>query len=432
MPDPRHLPADLAGWLSYLEQLHPKPIALGLERVGEVAARLALRPSFPVITIAGTNGKGSTSAMLERIYLEAGYHVACYTSPHLLRYNERVRIDGIEASDDELCRAFAHVESARGDIALTYFEFGTLAAMWLFMQRGVDVGILEVGLGGRLDAVNIFDPACAIVTSVDLDHQEFLGNDRESIGREKAGVYRAGVPAICGELETPRSVIDHAREIGAALRCIERDFSFHATGNVAEFRSGANSMRNLPLPALRGSFQCSNAACALEAVHAIQSRLAVPQEAIARGLQRVSLGGRFQAFGDAPRVILDVAHNPHAARGLAENLRRHPVPGRTFAVFAMLADKDIAGVIRLLIDDIDVWCVAGIDQPRGAGADQLVACLRAVRPAVALHRCDSVLDAYRAACLQAGEDDRIVAFGSFYTVADVMREITDTRSSRQD
>ncbi|MBU3736884.1 MAG: bifunctional folylpolyglutamate synthase/dihydrofolate synthase, partial [Methylobacterium sp.] len=317
-------------------------------------------------------------------------------------------------------------------VALTYFEFGTLAAMWLFAQQGVDVAILEIGLGGRLDAVNIFEPACAIVTSVDLDHQEFLGQDRESIGREKAGIYRTGVPAICGEPRPPQSLVSHAAAIGADLRCVGADFSFLPHAGGAEFRSGSLRLQDLPLPALSGSFQCGNAACALEAIHVMQSRLPVEVAAIRRGLSGVRLSGRFQRFRGPPEVIVDVAHNPHAAHALAGNLRNQPGPGRTLAVFGMLADKDIAGVVNALAQDIDAWFVAGIAQPRGATAGMLEEAIRSVHPQARLHCYPEVTAALHAACLQAAENDRIIAFGSFYTVADVMRELKDSPPCNQD
>jgi dihydrofolate synthase/folylpolyglutamate synthase len=417
------MPVGLSDWLSYLEQLHPKSIALGLERVGQVWDRLAIRPKFPVITVAGTNGKGSACAMLERVYLEAGYRVACYTSPHLLRYNERVRVHGQEAVDAQLCRAFTAVEQVRQDTPLTYFEFGTLAAMWHFIQEQVDVAILEVGLGGRLDAVNIFDPACAVLTSVDLDHVDYLGNSRESIGREKAGIFRAGIPAVCGDADAPASVLEYARTIHADFRKIGDDFGFIRHQAAWEFNSGDMHFPELPLPALSGSFQLHNAACVLEVVRVLQSKLPVPKAAICDGLQHVALAGRFQVFSGKPSVILDVAHNPHAARGLAENLRKLPHAGRTLAVFAMLADKDIHGVVRALVGEVDVWYVADTHHPRGATGLSLVDILREIAPAAAIESLPDVLSAYRQACLSAGENDRIAAFGSFYTVADVLREL---------
>lgn len=418
--------ASLPGWLSYLEQLHPKSIALGLDRVSLVRDRLGLTPVFPVITVAGTNGKGSTCAMLERIYIEAGYRVACYTSPHLLHYNERVRINGVEATDDELCVAFAAVEPARQETPLTYFEFGTLAAMWHFMQAGVDVAILEVGLGGRLDAVNIFEPACAVVTSIDLDHMDYLGSTREDIAREKAGIYRPGIPAVCGQPNPPATLPAHAREIGADYRQIGHQFNFVPKSGHWDFITAGTCLETLPLPALNGNFQLYNAACVLEAVQCLQTRLPVPKEAIHAGLQRVVLAGRFQALDTTPRIILDVAHNPHAAEGLAGSLRRSPVAGKTMAVWGMLADKDIAGVARAMIDVIDEWYVAGIQYARGADAAILLKCLYAASPKVEAQGFEDVVSALRQACLGAGENDRIVVFGSFYTVADAMRALPET------
>ncbi len=416
---------DLHGWLAYLEQLHHKSIALGLDRVQQVRARLGLAPAFPVLTVAGTNGKGSTCAMLECILTEAGYRVGCYTSPHLLRYNERVRVGCNEAHDDQICRAFVAVEAVRGDTPLTYFEFGTLAAMWLFIEADVDVAILEIGLGGRLDAVNVFDPDCAIITSIDLDHLDYLGNNRESIGREKAGIFRAGVPALCGDASPPDSIPQTARTLAADYRQIGMDFGYEAGAANWSFWSRGQRMEALPLPALAGAFQLGNAACALEALHLLAERLPVPLDRIMAGLRHVRLSGRFQKLQEKPQIIVDVAHNPHAASGLAANLRQTRVSGRTIAVFAMLADKDIAGVVEAVHDEIDEWLVAGIDQPRGASALQLENIVREHVHGSAVAVFNHVSDALGHACRRAGENDRIAAFGSFYTVADVLRVLTN-------
>ena len=418
------LPTDLAGWLDHIEALHPKSIAMGLDRVNEVRQRLNLHPQFPVITVAGTNGKGSTCAMLERIYHEAGYRVACYSSPHLLQYNERVRVACQEASDEALCNAFAAIEAARIEqqhTSLTYFEFGTLAAMWHFMQADIDVAILEVGLGGRLDAVNVFDSSCAIVTSVDLDHMDFLGNNRESIGYEKAGIFRQGIPAICGDTNPPSALVTHAVSIGADFKLIQRDFGFKVEGDRWVYQEGPTDIPDLPMPALTGSFQLSNAACVMAAIQALQTQLPVSVAEIASGLQTVKLAGRFQRWLIEPQVILDVAHNPHAAIALAQNLRQLPCHGRTRAVFAMLADKDIAGVINALKSEIDVWYLSDIQQPRGAKAQQLGELIQQAMPGCVMQMYADVTLAYSQACLDAGENDRIVVFGSFFTVADVMR-----------
>ncbi len=415
------LPVDLAGWLHYIEAQHPKSIAMGLDRVDAVRQRLKLDPDFPVITVAGTNGKGSTCAMLERIYHEAGYRVGCYSSPHLLRYNERVHVGIEEVGDESLCAAFLAVEMAREDVLLTYFEFGTLAAMWHFMQSNVDVAIMEVGLGGRLDAVNVFEPSCCIVTSIDLDHMDFLGNSREAIGYEKSGIFRPGISAICGDINPPDSLLKHAANIGADLKLIQREFSITADGNNCAYLEGKTAIKGLPLPALVGNFQLGNAACAIAAINTLQAQLPVAQAYMASGLRAVRLAGRFQRISDNPQVILDVAHNPHAALVLAKNLLQSPCAGRTLAVFSMLADKDIDGVVAATASRIDAWYVAGIDNIRAATATQLA-------HAIHLHDADNdvlafedIASAYRRAFLDAGKNDRIIVFGSFFTVADVMR-----------
>ncbi len=410
----------LSAWLAHLEQLHPKTIELGLDRINQVKARLQLKPFFPIITVGGTNGKGSTCAMLEAILSAAGYKTGLYTSPHLLRYNERVRIATQEASDQALCDAFAAVEAVRGEISLSYFEFGTLAAMWLFQQQQVEVAILEVGLGGRLDAVNAFDADCAIVTSVDLDHMDYLGDDRESIGWEKAGIFRSGTPSVCADARPPRRLLDHAAQIGAQLKLIGKDFVAQSESSQWQFTSNAGWRLSLPFPALRGAYQLDNASACLAALEALRERLPVAPGDIRRGLLEVAVPGRFQVLAGRPLVILDVAHNPHAARALAENLKQMACRGKTLAVFAMLSDKDIAGVIAALRGEIDLWLVAGIDHVRGASAPELQAHLMNAGVSAILTFADTTA-AYRHACQIAGEDDRIAAFGSFHTVAELMQ-----------
>ncbi|WP_088177617.1 bifunctional tetrahydrofolate synthase/dihydrofolate synthase [Ferriphaselus sp. R-1] len=417
----------LSDWLSYLESLHPKTIALGLERVAEVKQRLNLHPEFPVIIVGGTNGKGSVCAMLEAILHAAGYKVGCYTSPHLLDYNERVRIAKRQASDAELCASFEAIERARGDIALTYFEFGTLAAMQCFIEHQVDVAILEVGLGGRLDAVNVFDADVAVVTSVDIDHIDYLGDTREKIAFEKAGIFRPGRVAVCADSDVPSALRAHAEQIGAELWCVARDFGFELLANVHgagaqqwNYRSKLGSRHALPIPALRGAFQLHNASAVLAALDALNDRLPVSMEAVRRGLVEVQLAGRFQFVPGTPTLILDVAHNPHAARSLAQNLASLP-PAKTYAVFAMLKDKDMTGVVEALRDQINVWLVAGIDAPRGATADELARVLREVNVAGEIMEFENAASALLHASKVAGGSDRIAAFGSFYTVAEVMQ-----------
>ncbi len=414
------MPRTLAAWLSYLESLHPKTIALGLERVAEVRQRLNLQPDFPIITVGGTNGKGSVCAMLESILHAAGYKVGCYTSPHLLAYNERVRIAKQQANDTKLCASFEAIERARGDASLTYFEFGTLAAMQLFIEHKVDVAILEVGLGGRLDAVNVFYADVAVVTSVDIDHVDYLGDTREQIAFEKAGIFRKGGKAICADGDVPQSLREHAQEIGAELWCIDSEFGFVAHQGQWDYHSNAGARNALPIPALRGGFQLHNASAVLATLDALKDKLPVSMEAARRGLVEVQLTGRFQFVPGRPQLILDVAHNPHAARSLASNLAALP-PAKTFAVFAMLKDKDMAGVVRVLDAQVDVWLVAGIDAPRGATAVELAQVLQGEDVRGEIVVCDSIASALQEASKRAGENDRIAAFGSFYTVAEVMR-----------
>ncbi|MBU0621879.1 MAG: bifunctional tetrahydrofolate synthase/dihydrofolate synthase [Gammaproteobacteria bacterium] len=414
------MPNTLVDWLTYLESLHPKTIALGLERVAQVKQRLDLQPDFPVIIVGGTNGKGSVCAMLEAILHAAGYKVGCYTSPHLLEYNERVRIAKQQASDAELCVSFEQIEQVRGDVALTYFEFGTLAAMQCFISHKVDVSILEVGLGGRLDAVNVFDPECSVVTSVDIDHVDYLGDTREKIAFEKAGIFRQGRVAICADTDVPQALRQHAEEIGAELWCIGGEFGFTANQGQWDYRSKAGSRSALPIPALRGAFQLPNASAALAALDALRDKLPVSMDAVRRGLVEVELAGRFQFVPGRPQLILDVAHNPRAARSLAQNLASLP-PTKTFAVFAMLKDKDMAGVAKELDAQVDEWLVAGIDAPRGATAAELAQVLRDAGVRGEVQVCDSIESALHEASNRASENDRIAAFGSFYTVAEVMR-----------
>ncbi|MBI1886920.1 MAG: bifunctional tetrahydrofolate synthase/dihydrofolate synthase [Nitrosomonadales bacterium] len=414
------MPNTLADWLIYLETLHPKTIALGLERVAQVKQRLKLDLDFPIITVGGTNGKGSVCAMLESILHAAGYRVGCYTSPHLLRYNERVRIAKQQASDAELCASFGKIEQARGDTALTYFEFGTLAAMQCFIEHQVDVAILEVGLGGRLDAVNVFDSDCAVLTSMDIDHTDYLGETREQIAFEKAGIFRSGKVAICADADVPQAVRKHALQIGAELWCIGSEFGFRQQKGQWDYFGKPGTRNALPYPALCGAFQLHNASAVLAALDALRDKLPVSMAAVRRGLVEVQLAGRFQFVPGRPTLILDVAHNPHAARALAQNLAGLPPCPHTFAVFAMLRDKDMAGVAAALDPHIDTWLVAGIAAPRGATAEELAQALqqRGVRGAIQTY--SDVTEALRYACNVAGENDRIAAFGSFYTVAEAM------------
>ena len=411
---------DLAGWLRHIERLHPQTIALGLGRVRAVLERLALPKFCPIVIVGGTNGKGSTSAMLEAILGAAGYRTGCYTSPHLLRYNERVRIAGREADDGVLAEAFERVEAVRGDTALTYFEFGTLAAWVAFARAGLDVLVLEVGLGGRLDAVNVFEPDAAVLTSVGLDHQDYLGDTRERIGWEKAHIFRAGKPAIVGDPNPPQSVLDHARTIGAELAVIGREFGYSSDANQWRYFGPGGTHGGLGYPALRGAIQLANAACAIAAIESLRTRLPVGAQDIRIGLALVELPGRFQVLPGRPTTVLDVAHNPQAAGVLAENLAAMGPHRRTLAVVGMLRDKDLAGVFGRLRGRIDRWYAATLDNPRGATAAELARAIAAANAGADVREFPTPAAALAAAREDAGGDDRIVVFGSFFTVANVM------------
>lgn len=422
----------LSDWLTLLETRNRVGIVLGLERVREVAGRLSLTPGCPVITVAGTNGKGSVCAYLESMLQAAGYRTGCYTSPHLLHYRERVRIDASEVTDDMLCTAFAQIEAARGETPLTYFEQGTLAAMWLFSQAGVEALVLEVGLGGRLDAVNVWDADCAVVTSVDIDHEAFLGDTREAIGHEKAGIFRAEHPAVCGDPSPPASVLAWAAQTGARLWRMHTHLHIeHPDPDSREWqlRVVDEVYPALPYPAMAGEYQLRNAACAIAALQSVRERLPVSRQAVRAGLASARQPGRFQIVGMQPLRILDVAHNPHAARALAGNLAQLPAGGKVLAVLAMLADKDVDGVLEALLPWIGGWHIAGLGGERGLSAQALHARLAALA-ASEVHVHASVSDAWRAACREAGGADTICALGSFLTVAEVMTAISPTMDFR--
>ena len=416
-------------WLAFIERQHARPIELGLDRVRQVSAALGQRKTCPVILVGGTNGKGSTCAMLERILLCAGYRVGLYTSPHLLRYNERVRIDGRPVDDENLSEGFARVEHARVShggtppLALTYFEYGTLCAWEVFAKQPLDAIILEVGLGGRLDATNIHDPDVAIVTAVDLDHMDYLGPTREDIGFEKAGIFRADGLAICGDADPPASLLDHARAIGADLQVLGRDFGHARQEQQWQYWGRGGKRGGLALPALRGPRQMDNAACVLAALDALHGALPVAMQDIRRGLLEVELAGRFQVVPGRPTVVLDVAHNPQAARVLAANLGDMAFHPATWAVFGMMGDKDIVGVIEAMRHRVDHWLPASLPGSRGATAAELARALSSAGAASAVATFASAAEAFVHALSRAGEDDRIVASGSFLTVTAVLRAL---------
>ncbi|RUO78270.1 bifunctional tetrahydrofolate synthase/dihydrofolate synthase [Pseudidiomarina taiwanensis] len=412
--------AGLDAWLSYLEAIHPQQIELGLTRVAQVAARLLERPQAQVYTVAGTNGKGSTVRMLESILSAQGYRTGVYISPHIERYNERVRIAGEQLDDAAHVAAFAAVEAARGDISLTYFEFGTLAALWLLQQQQLDAWILEVGLGGRLDAVNIIDPDVAIITSIGIDHIQFLGNDRGLIATEKAGIFRPNKVAIIGEPDFPVAVLQQLRANGIEPRCVGHEFNYQRSNHDTWTFVGQDTrLSELPLPQL----PLPNAATTLAALEAGQ--LAVSAEAIATGLSQAREPGRLQRVHiDGVEVLLDVAHNPHAANFLAEQLKHdsRAQQAGVYAVVGMLHDKDIAGTLAELTEQIDRWFLGSLTGARAATAEQLAAALPAAQNFVC---CDSVKAAFAQACQAAKKQTQmplVLVFGSFYTVAQIPLE----------
>ncbi|PJK10100.1 bifunctional tetrahydrofolate synthase/dihydrofolate synthase [Lysobacteraceae bacterium NML120232] len=409
---------DLQHWLERLEKQHPKTIELGLDRVREVAQRMALgKPAAQVISVAGTNGKGSTVAFIEAIAQAAGKRVGCYTSPHLQRYNERVRIDGREVDDAELISAFEAVEAARGEVSLTYFEAGTLAALWLFARARLDLAVLEVGLGGRLDAVNIVDADCAIITTVDLDHQDWLGSDTEAIGFEKAGIAREGKPLVLGDDDPPASVLRHAYAIGAPSWRIANDFFAERLAGAQWRYHEVGCEMTLPLPSLAAPVQLRNAACAIAALRALDFDL--QETAVARGLQAAQLSARLQVFARGKvQLWVDVGHNPQAARALSEALAA--APEKTLAVYAPLADKDAAAVVAALQAQIDGWVLAASSEAgaRGIGLDALREKLPQDLPVIAAE--SNVIAAIEKALSLAGATGRVLVFGSFHAAGQAL------------
>ncbi len=419
----------LADWLEFIGRQHPDAIALGLDRVRAVIVRMGIAVACPVFTVAGTNGKGSVCAYLESILRSSGRRVGLYTSPHLVRYNERVRVDGAEVGDQRLCESFAAVEQARDGTALTYFEFGTLGAFWLFARESLDALVLEVGLGGRLDAVNALDADCAVITSVALDHRELLGDTRGAIGREKAGIFRAARPAVIADPDPPSSVLREAERVGAQPLLLGRDFGYRAQAGQWDYWGPAGKRTSLAHPALRGARQLRNAAAALAALDALRGTLPVAMQDVRRGLAEVSLPGRFQVLPGRPQVILDVAHNPEAAQVLADNLGAGGYAEETIAVCGMLRDKDIAAVVRVLAPRVTRWHLASLGGPRGASAGDLARMLAAVGVSAPRTEHATPAAAFGAARSEAGENDKIVAFGSFLTVAEVMQALAAGRNS---
>ncbi|AKJ28285.1 bifunctional tetrahydrofolate synthase/dihydrofolate synthase [Caldimonas brevitalea] len=436
-PTPSPLPTTLAEWLAHCERLHPSTIDLTLERVRVVAERLALRFDCPVFTVAGTNGKGSTCAMLEAILQQSGYRTGVYTSPHLVHFEERCRINTEVIDGEALLPHFEAVEAARQGESLTYFEFTTLAILRLLSHAGLDAVVLEVGLGGRLDAVNVIDTDCAVITSIDLDHMEYLGPDRESIGREKAGIMRPGTPVIVSDPVPPASVVAHAEAIGADLWRFGQDFNYAGQqgggGNWQQWSWAGRSKRytGLAYPALRGANQLLNASGVLAALEALRDRLPVTAQAVRTGLALVELPGRFQIVPGQPTLVLDVAHNPHAVATLAQNLDQMGYYPRTLAVFGAMADKDSASILLRMRKMVDVWYFTDLPTARASRAADLLQCWQSLPPNESLTAPQATaschadpMAALQAALADADPADRIVVFGSFYTVGGVLRDGT--------
>jgi len=408
----------LSDWLHWQEQLHPKSIDLGLSRVQQVWRRLhAVDFTCPVITVAGTNGKGSCIAMLQAIYREAGYAVGSYTSPHIWRYNERIRINETLVSDQALCEAFARVDDAREDVSLTYFEFGTLAALDIFKRHQLDVVILEVGLGGRLDAVNIIDADVAVISSIDLDHVQWLGPDRESIGREKAGILRSENIGVLIDPAPPESVKAYARSLGNRLLCLGEDFRYTQAQGSWSWSSNTIQRVGLPVPALAGEHQLRNAAGVIMVVESLQSRLHVTQTQLRQGLLSVRLPGRFHLVPGEVNHIYDVAHNPAAAQELARTLNQAGLGGSVYAVFSALTDKDLAGIVAPLCALVTHWHIADLACERSASIAQLHDAMTSVCPDAQITPHHNLGEAVAAADQQASIGDVVLIYGSFYAVA---------------
>jgi dihydrofolate synthase/folylpolyglutamate synthase len=412
----------LAEWLAWQQAAHPVEVDPGLERVGEVWRRLGMTPAATVLTVGGTNGKGSTCAYLDAILGASGYETGLFTSPHLVRYNERIRIGGREIADDALLEAFAEIDDARGDVSITFFEWNALAAFVAFARARVDVAVLEVGMGGRLDAVNLLDADAAAVVSVGLDHREWLGATVEAIGFEKAGIFRAGRPAIFGGRQLPRSVAGHAAKIGARLRRMGTDFDYVERSDGWDYVGFGSRRRELPLPALAGASQLGNAAVALAVLESVEPALLVPDEAVRTGLAGVRLPGRFQVIPGRPEWILGVAHNPDAAASLAASLAARPSPGSTLAVCGILADKDVEGIVGALAPQIRRWIAVGLAGPRALAPGELARRIReaGARSVAAAADVAAGLEQARVECA-AG--DRVVVFGSFLTVGPALAEL---------
>ena len=411
----------LDDWLHWQETLHTVEIDLGLDRIRQVAERLELlNPSFPIITVAGTNGKGSSVAFFEAILLAEGYTTGSYTSPHLIHYNERFKLSGINASDTQIINAFEKIDKARKEISLSYFEFGTLAAMLIFVQQDVDVVILEVGLGGRLDAANLWDTSLAIITSIAIDHESWLGNNRETIGKEKSGIMRADTPVVCGDPTPPGSIIAAAKKTKASLQQINIDFSYQQHADNTWTWKNSKTRYQLPVPSLKGDFQLNNVATVIAGLKSISKRLPVSIESIKEGLKNATIMGRLQLINSSPDWLIDVAHNPHSALALSKYLDGKPTTGKTFALFSMLKDKDIKQVLSTMDRHIDEWHIVGLEGTRGISTKDLTLIMKSVniKSAIIPHKCFS--DAVDFLKKDSKNKDKVVVFGSFLVISKII------------
>jgi len=412
---------NLDEWLNWQSSLHPREIELGLTRCRTVAQRLDLLPlPFPSISVAGTNGKGSSVVFLDSILSEAGYRIGRFTSPHLLRYNERICVAGIEASNSQICETFERIEAVRNEISLTYFEFSTLAALLIFKQQQVDLAILEVGLGGRLDSVNIVDSDIALITAIDIDHVDWLGNDREAIGFEKAGIFRTHQPAVCSDINPPQSLIQHAEQLQTPLYYLGRDFNYTKNPDKTWIWQDKKTTYKLPLPSLQGDYQLQNAAGVLKVLELLNESFPVPESAIYQGLTNAQLLGRFQILSGRVTRILDVAHNPLGAKVLKDLLSQSPCQGKTHALVGMLKDKDIAAVFKILKETIAHWHLATLNVPRSASVACLVEHLNNIGINDNINTYLSIRDAYQYLLTSVSENDRVIVFGSFHTVQEAL------------
>lgn len=411
----------LQQWLSWQEKLHLSEIDLGLERIYKVAKNLdLLSPPFPIITVAGTNGKGSSVAMLDAILTVEGYKTGSYTSPHLVNYNERIKLSNLNASDELIIKAFEKIDNARAGISLTYFEFSTLAAMLIFTQEKVDVAILEVGLGGRLDAANLWDASLALITSIDIDHVDWLGDNREIIAIEKSGIMRKNTPVICGDPNPPKTISTEAQRIGARLSQLNKDFSFSREQEKQWSWTNNDIRYTLPYPSLKGDFQLNNAATVIAGLTALTSTVEVSKKAIEEGLINVTAQGRLQVISASPEWLIDVAHNPHAAEQLAKFLKQNPISGKTYAIFSMLQDKDINRVLSFMDKHIDEWHIIGLKGSRALTINELKQQITRHNPQGDIMQHSNVFDACQSLNNITNSKDRVVAFGSFLVVSDVI------------